>query len=156
MNKTPLLIVGGAVAAIVVLLIAGMGLGVVPVPGFIWSPLTGAKSPEHSASYYPSDTLMYAWLTLAPGGGQFDDSREIWNRFNEIPEFETLYDEFQEEFEDLKEWAGPDISAAIVVDDWDEDPLFALTVGVRNKGAAEDFLDDWLDYMDREEGADFE
>ena len=158
------MIVGGAVAAIVVLLIAGMGIGVVPVPGFIWSPLTGAKSPEHSASYYPSDTLMYAWLTLAPGGGQFDDSREIWNRFNEIPEFETLYDEFQEEFEedveydfeDLKEWAGPDISAAIVVDDWDEDPLFALTVGVRNKGAAEDFLDDWLDYMDREEGADFE
>jgi hypothetical protein len=163
MNKTLLLIVAGVVAVIVVV-VAGVGTGVVPVPGVIWNPLTGAKPPEHSARYYPSDTLAYAWLSLAPSGGQFNDAKNIWDRSNEIPEFETLYDEFKEEFEedvesdfeDLKEWAGPDISGAIVVDDWDDDPLAALTIGVRNKGKAEDFLEDWLDYMDREEGADFE
>ncbi len=167
MNKTPLLVAGSAAAAVAVLLILGAGgiaLGILPVPGFLWNPLTGAKSPEHSASYYPEDTFMYAWLTLAPGDGQFEASKEIWDRFNEIPEFSVLYDEFREgfeddveyDFEDLKDWAGPDISVAIVAEDWDQDPEVALTVGVRDKGAAEDFLDEWLDYMDREEGANFE
>ena len=164
MNKTPLLIAGGAIGVVVVIVIVGMALSVVPVPGFIWNPLTGAKSPEHSAGYYPANTLAYGWMTLAPSGGQFDDSKEIWDRLNEIPEFEDLYDEFKDkfeedvesDFEDLKEWAGPDISAAIVVDDWDDGPLFALTMGVRDQGAAEDFIEDWLDYLERYEGADFE
>ena len=147
---------------VIVVLAAGAAFGV--VPGFIWSPLTGAGQPEHSAGYYPPDTLAYGWLTLAPGGGQFDDSKDIWERFNEIPEFEELYDrlveEFEEEvdidFDDLKDWAGPDISVAIVSEDRGEQPLFALTIGVRDERDAEDFMDDWLDYLDREEGADFE
>ena len=46
--------------AVVVVVIAGIGagaaLGVVPVPGFVRSSLTGAKPPEHSASYYPAET----------------------------------------------------------------------------------------------------
>ena len=164
MNKAPLLIVGGAIVGVVVIVIVGMALRVVPVPGFIWNSLTGAKSPEHSASYYPANTLVYGWLTPAPSGRQFEDSKEIWDRLNEIPEFEGLYDLFKEDFEeevesdfeDLKEWAGPDISPAIVVDDWYDGTVFALTIGVRDKSAAEDFLEDWLDYMDSIEGTDFE
>ena len=163
MNKTLLLIVAGVVV-VVVLVVVGMALRVVPTPGFIWNPITGAKSPEHSASYYPADTLAYAWLTLAPGGGQFDNAQDIWDRFNQIPEFQELFEEFKEEFEedvesdfeDLKDWAGPDISAAIVVEGRDDEMQFALTIGVRDKGDAEDFLEDWLAYIDREEGADFE
>ena len=163
MNKTLLLIVAGVVV-VVVLVVVGMALRVVPTPGFIWNPITGAKSPEHSASYYPADTLAYAWLTLAPGGGQFDNAQDIWDRFNQIPEFQELFEAFKEEFEedvesdfeDLKDWAGPDISAAIVVEGRDDEMQFALTIGVRDKGDAEDFLEDWLAYIDREEGADFE
>ena len=50
---------------------AGAGLGVVPVPGFVWSSLTGAKPLEHSASYYPAETSAYIWLTLAPEGNNW-------------------------------------------------------------------------------------
>ena len=157
-----------ASVAVVVVVIAGIAagaaFGVVPVPGFIWSSLTGAKSPEHSARYYPDGTSAYAWLSLAPGAGQLGHVEDIWDRLNEIPEFEDLYDLWVEEFEDdveadfedLRDWAGPDFSAAIVVDDREGETLLALTIGVRDQGAAEDFLDDWLDYMDRSEGADFE
>ena len=157
-----------ASAAAVVVVIAGLGagvaLGVVPVPGFLWSSLSGAKPPEHSASYYPSETSAYFWLTLAPGGGQFGHAQDIWDRLNEIPEFQDLYDLWLEELEEeagadlegLKDWAGPDASAAILVEDREAEPLFALTMGVRDQGAAEDFLDDWLDYMESRESADFD
>ena len=40
---------------------------------------------------------------------------------------------------------GPDLSAAVVAQDLDEEPLAALTVGVRDQDAAEDFLDAWRD-----------
>ena len=69
-----------ASVAVVVVVIAGIGagaaLGVVPVPGFVRSSLTGAKPPEHSASYYPAETSAYAWLTLAPEGEQLGHAQD--------------------------------------------------------------------------------
>ena len=156
----------GAAAVIVAAVAAAMAFGVVPIPGVVMNLLSGANPPEHSAKYYPEDTLAYAWLTLAPGQGQFEESLEIWDRFMEIREFSDLYDEFTEEMEDetgiefeedLKPWVGPDFSFGLTWEGTDgDDPLVAATLGVRDGGAAEDFLDQWLEYLEDEEGADFD
>ncbi len=58
---------------------------------------------------------------------------------------EEFEDDLDYDFEDLKEWAGPDLSAAVVAQDRDEEHLAALTAGVRDQDAAEDFLDAWRD-----------
>ena len=152
------------VVGLVAIVVVGVFSGIVPIPGFLWGALTGAKAPEHSASYYPDDTLAYAWITLAPGNGQFENSRDIWERLIDIPEFEDLYDEISEDFEDdtginfedLREWAGPDMSFAMAPEGRDGEQRFALSLGVRDNGAAEDFIDDLLDYLETEEGQDFD
>ena len=152
------------IVGLVAIVVVGVFSGIVPIPGFVWGALTGAKAPEHSASYYPDDTLAYAWITLAPGNGQFENSRDIWERLIDIPEFEDLYDQLGEDFEDdtgidfddLREWAGPDMSFAMSPGDRGDVPRFALSLGVRDNGAAEDFIDDLLDYLENEEGQDFD
>ena len=77
----------GAIAAVllmsVAIVAAGMWQGFVPVPGLLLALLAGAKDSEHSARYYPPDTLAYAWATLLPGGGQYADMRQVWDRFND-------------------------------------------------------------------------
>ena len=128
--------------------------------------LVGAKPPEYSARYYPPDTLAYAWLTLVPGQGQFEDVQDIWGRFNEYPAFRDLVDELQEEFEadtginfeeDVLPWAGPEISAGLLDfrSDIDE-PIIVGMIAVRDQDAADDFLGKWLEYMEDSEGADFD
>ncbi len=157
-----------ASAVVVVVVIAGLGagaaLGVVPVPGFVWSSLTGAKSAEHSARYVPEETSVYAWLTLAPGGGQFEQAKDAWERLNEIPEFEDVYEDFRDEFDDeynydiddVKDWIGPDLSFACGLYDRSCDEMGALIIGVRDHGLAEDFLESVLEYQEDEEGASFD
>ena len=61
-----LLKVGGIAAAVIVVLVIGLFAGI--YFGFI--PNLFLKPPEHSARYYPQDTLAYAWVTLYPGGNQ--------------------------------------------------------------------------------------
>ena len=162
-KRTAIIASLAGVVGLVAIVAVGAALGFVPIPGFIWGSLTGAQPPEHSARYYPDDTLVYAWMTLAPGGGQFENSRDIWERLNEIRAFEDLYDqineslddEFETELEDLTEWVGPDFSVAVASGDRASEPLYAITVGVRDHGAAEDFVDDMLDIMESD-NADFD
>ena len=117
----------GAIVALVVVAVIVVGVGMyfrlIPIPGPILALLVGAKPPEYSARYYPPDTLAYAWLTLVPGQGQFEDVQDIWGRFNEYPAFRDLVDELQEEFEsdtginfeeDVLPWIGPEMAAAII------------------------------------------
>ena len=166
------LVVAGGVTA------AGMWRGFIPIPGPLLALLAGAKEPEYSARYYPTDTLAYAWATLTPGDGQFEDMRDIWGRFNDYPAFADLVDELKDYFEDetgidfeadVMPWIGPEIAAAVIeidsiggngiaLDDgleaWD-DITIAVTIGVRDKDAAADFLDRWREYMARESDSDF-
>ena len=156
----------GVLVVVVIVLAALMYFRVIPIPGFVLSWFAGSKPPEHSARYYPQDTLAYAWVTLAPGGGQFNDMTDIWERFNEFRAFEDLVEEIKEEFEsetgidfdnDVAPWIGPDASVGLIDYDSREDiPSIVATVGVRDHDAAADFVDQWLDHMESSEGADFD
>ena len=80
-------------AALVVVIVAlglAMYFRLLPIPGPLLSLLIGAREPEHSARFYPDDTIGYVWLTLVPGGGQLNDMREIWERLDEMREFRSL------------------------------------------------------------------
>lgn len=154
------LIGAAAVAAIVLLL-----TGVLRAPDFIVARFSGAAGPEHSARYYPPGTLAYQWLTLAPGGGQLSHSRELLERLNQYSAFEDWLEDNYASLEDatginleadVMPWIGPDFSAGLL--EWDiEAGQFeaAAAAGVRQREAAADFLDDWLDYLEAEFGRDF-
>lgn len=159
-------IVVGALAVVVIAAGLAMYFRLIPIPGPLLSLLAGAKEPEHSARYYPPDTLAYAWATLTPGGGQFNNMQDIWSRFNEYPEFEDLVDEFKKDFrsetgidfdDEVVPWIGPEISAGIVeVDAEYFDVSAVIMFGVRDGDAAEDFLSNWLQFMEDDAGIEFE
>ena len=162
-------IIGVFLGVLIVAVIALAALAyfrVVPIPGPLLALLAGSRPPEHSARYYPPDTLVYAWVTLAPSGGQFDDMMDIWERFNGFPAFEDLMTEIKEEFasetgidfdDDVAPWIGSDASAGLIDYDRREDiPSIAATVGVRDHNAAAGFMEQWLDHMESNEGADFQ
>ena len=160
----------GAIVAVAVTAVVAVGVlmyfRVIPIPGPILALLVGAKEPEYSARFYPPDTIAYTWITLAPGSGQLDDMQDIWVRINEFRDFRRFVDELQDDFEDetgidfeteLAPWIGPDASAAFI--DYDarrEEVIAAATISVRDADAARNFLDQWLDYMEDTEGADFD
>ena len=160
----------GIIVAIVVIAVVAAGAGMyfrlIPIPGPLLALLAGAKEPEYSARYYPADTLAYAWVTLAPGGGQLADMQDIFQRFNEYRDFRRIVDELQDDFEDetgidfegeVQPWVGPDAAVGFI--DYDtrrDDAIIVAVISVRDNAAAGSFLRAWLDYMEDEEGADFD
>ena len=156
-----LLKVGGIAAAIIIVL----GIGVVAGIYFGFVPNPFLKPPEHSARYYPQDTLAYAWVTLYPGGNQGGQMRDLWERFNESRAFrnrlDDLLDSVEEETgldleQDVFPWAGPDFSIGVIELRGSDTPMLAATVGVRDKDAAAIFVDQWLDYLEDTDSADFD
>ena len=160
----------GAIAAAVIVGVIAVGLGmyfqVIPIPGPILSLLTGSNPPEYSARYYPPSAVAYGWVTLAPGQGQLGDMREIWRQFNEFPAFRDLVDEVQDDFrddtridfeEDVMPWVGPEFSAGLLDVNLDSgDFVGAAMIGVRNRKAAAEFLEKWLEHLEASEGARFD
>ena len=172
----------GAIAAVVVVAVVAVGLAMyfrlVPIPGPILALLLDLKEPEHSARYYPPDTLAYAWVTLAPGGGQLGDMQDIFERFSEYPAFVDLIDDLQDDFkeetgvdfeEDVMPWIGPEGGAGVIqiadvtqhglafddgIEVWDNVTVGA-TVGIRDKDAAADFMVKWREYMSEATDANF-
>lgn len=159
----------GAIAAVIIIAVIAVGAAMyfrlLPIPGPILALLVGAKEPEYSARYYPSDTLAYAWLTLTPGEGQFEDMEDIWGRFNEYPALADLVDELKRELADdtgidfeteVMPWIGPEVAGAVLGAGIDQDaPSAVVTIGVRDDDAAENFLAKWREYMTGETDADF-
>ena len=90
--------------------------------------------------FIPRDAVVYGWLTLNPGDGQWDQMVEIWECFEEFSAFADGIDEILEESEDdfgtnleddVWHWIGPDLSfAAIGLKDWEEPDTVAI-MGVR-------------------------
>ena len=156
---------------LLLLLSLGVALAAAAFAGYIWLPglmLTMATdAPEHSAKYYPRDTVVYGWVTLAPRHGQTDEARAIWDQLEEHRAFrqltDDLRDEFQEKFgadfeRDMKDWIGPELSYGVIDpprgEDWGYEPM-AATLGVRDREAAEDFLKDWTDHLEETSWPDF-
>ena len=159
--RTKLDIAAAALSALLVILVGGFLIWTIFLTGFI-NRLADARPPEHSARYYPRDTVLYAWATLLPPGGQREHAGEIWDRFQEIPEFleireefeETIRDELGVEIDDLREWIGTDLSAGILgYDVQRDDTRWAATAGVRKRGAALAFLETLTARLEEQRGA---
>ena len=152
-------LVGSIVGVLVIAIITAGALayfGVIPIPG-----LGGAKS-ENTAQYFPDDALAYSWFTLNPGDGQREEMLDIWTRFDELDGFhdavQDLLDELREETdidfeEDILPWIGPDMSVALL-DVRSDNPSAVAIVGVRDAGAAADFMDLLIEYAE-DEGSEF-
>ena len=156
-SKLKWIAAGGA--AFLVLVVAAGAAGYFLIPGI------KASEPEGTARYFPDDVLAYSWATLSLGVGQGQHMLDIWERFNDIAEFQDAIDELLEEFEDdtgidfeedVLPWLGPDISFAVLDVRGFESVDAAAMFGVQDHGAASGFLEDWLEYMEDEEGARFE
>ena len=155
-------VVGAILAAVVVVVAAFaaliyFGIGPNPFIGLFLDP------PEHSARYYPRDTIAYGWLTLYPQGGQFEQMMDLFERFNELPGMEDRFEDLQDEVEDesgfnfeeeLDTWVGVDLSVGL----WEErdQPVGVMTVSVRDFENAQVFMDGWTDFLEDEESFDFD
>ena len=164
-----LAILAALLASLLVMAIAVTTLAyfrIIPAPGFVLALLTGSRPPEHSARYYPPDTVAYAWVTLAPSGEQLNDMMDLWERFNAFRAFSELVADAKAEFEietgidfdrDVTPWIGPDASVGLIDYDRREGvPRVAATIGVRDHDAAADFMRQWLAHLERIEGTDFD
>ncbi len=150
--------VAGAVILIVALVAAALFY-------FRYS-LIPTSEPENTASYYPSDTLIYAWFTLTPGDGQLKDMVNIWKSYEDFGILENFQDDLFEDFEvatkiDVEDgivpWIGADMSVALLDIDVPEDESHIVaTIGVRDSEAADSFMDKWLDYFESEGGSEFD
>ena len=123
------------------------------------------EPPEHSARFYPDDTFLYSYGTLYPRGNQRKHMDDLWERFNENRTFRQKLEDTREEWEektginieeDVKPWLGPDFSAGILRFDANDLPITAAIVTVRDRQAAEIFLDQLTDYLEDNEGASFD
>ena len=160
----------GALIGVLLIAIALAGLamwrGLLPAPAPLLALLAGARAPEHSARFYPENTIAYAWATLVPEHGQLPQMQEIWQGFNDFPAFRDLVKDAQEEFQgetgidiadEILPWAGAEIAIGLLdFEAGPEQPVFAVTVAVRDQRAAADFLREWLRYMESSQGANFD
>ena len=160
----------GAIVAVILVVVVVVGLlmffRLIPIPGPLLALLVGAREPEYSARYYPPETIAYGWMTLIPGEGQIEDMQDILGRFNEYPGFADFVEEMKIDFlnetgidfdDEVLPWIGPEISAGLIdFDVQSELPIAAIVIAVRDKGKAEGFLDKWRDYMQEENGAEFD
>lgn len=155
-------IIGGTVAAIALLIVSFVALVFM---GLLPNPLISLflDPPEHSARYYPRDTIAYGWLTLYPQDGQFDQMVDLFKRFDELPEMQDRLDDLQDDVEDdsgfdfeeeLEKWVGADLSVGLLEEK--NDPVGVMTVSVRDFGNAQVFMEEWTDHLEDEEGFDFD
>ena len=154
-NNTMWIAIGGVAALVilVIVVVAALLLG------------GGGSVPESTAKYFPRDTVVYTWFTLNPVDGQRNQMTDLWDRFSEFSEFQDGLEEMLEEMEeetginfedDVWPWIGPEVSLAVLDLGGFFTPRVAGIIGVRDHNAASDFLKDFLDYLEDEEGANFD
>ena len=121
------------------------------------------SEPENTARYFPEETFIYSWGTFTPGIGQGRQMLDLWNRFEELPKFKEVVDDLLEDLEEetgidfereVLPWVGPDLSFALLNATEESGDVVAL-VGVKDHGAASDFLRDLLEYME-DDGVELE
>ena len=166
------------VAIVVAVAATLMYFNVVAMPVALQRSLVNANPPEHSARYYPPDTLAYAWVSLLPGESQSAHIQDIWERLNQYPRFTDTLDEIVQELKDdtgidfkteFRTCIGPEISAGVIdVQDLESgNPATALnessiaamvmiSVRRRKEGQARSYLTKWLAAMEEHDHADFQ
>ena len=127
------------------------------------SPADVATPTEESARYYPDDVVAYAWLTLVPSGGQYEDMAHLGERLYEFGGIRDLVDDADgvlldaigSNFADIRAWVRTEMSAA-VFDLGNGDLGVAVTVGVSDRDSAGEFLVNWIERWEGETSTSFE
>lgn len=118
---------------------------------------------EASASYYPEDTVAYAWLSLAPGESPSASTPFLLDVFGGLEGVGgsagegdgILADALPTFLGELGTWIGTEVSAALVELENGE-ISFAATVGVNDRDAAAEFLQSWLQHQEESTSTSFE
>lgn len=118
---------------------------------------------EATAQYIPASATAYFSVNLRPGLRQTLDAGSFFSKIDsdELEDWrEERLDEIEDETgihpaDDVSEWLGTDISAAILNDDLDQ-PEWIVMLQVSDREGAEDFAEDLADYIDSEYGVDFD
>ena len=122
-----------------------------------------AARAEASAAYYPEDAVAYAWLSLAPSGGQLEYMNRIAGRFGEFegirelaPQVEAmLLDATGSNLGEISSWMGAELSAA-VFDLGQGRPELVVTVEVADQEAAGEFAARWIERREAKTSTSFE
>lgn len=135
---------------------------------WVWRVLTvdrpGSETrAEASASYYPDDTVAYAWLSLAPGESPIGSLSLLFDRFDELEGVRgstgeadgVLPDAIESVLAGLGTWIGTEVSAAVVDLEAGEIGV-VVTVAVSDRDSASEFLQDWLDHQEQRTSTSFE
>ena len=118
---------------------------------------------EATAQYIPASATAYFSVNLRPGLRQTMNAGDFFSRIDS-DELEDWREERLEEIEDetgihptedVADWLGTDISAAILNDDID-DLEWVVMFQVSDREGAEDFAEDLVDYIAEDSWTEFE
>ncbi len=147
-------ICGGALLAL---------LAIAAVAAYFFLPGLRGSEPESTARYFPENTFVYSWATFSPGIARGKRMLDLWNRLEELPQFEDTVDDLLEDLEeetgiDFKEdvlpWVGPELSLGLMNATGESVDVVAL-IGVKDHDAASEFVRELLTYME-DDGSEFE
>ena len=124
---------------------------------------TLSQPSEATARFVPSGAAGYVSINLRPGVSQLRTARNVLDRLQTddlLDRREELLDDLEDEtgihfLDDVTSWLGTDIS--IVLPSFDPDrPEWVMLAQIRDRRAAEDFIDDLVDYFEEEFYTEFD
>ena len=154
------LIISG-ITTVSILALAGLAV-------FLYIYLQVSRPGEATAGLLPADSLAYASINLRPGTSQIGLARDFF-AILEDSEIQDRLDDALEEAEDdtnihllddVSPWLGTDVTLALLdleSDEWGlPAPEWVGLIQVSDKGLAEEFLDDLIDYFEDDWRIEFE
>ena len=149
-----------------ILIWVGVGLGLVAlvIVGLVIFLLTTLSQPgERTARFVPARAPAYVSLNLRPGVSQLNKVRQVISRLEATDAFDErddLLDELEDDsgihfLDDVTDWLGTDVSFALLDADMDR-PEWIVMVQISDRAAADDFADDFAEYLEDELYTEFD
>ena len=149
-----------------ILIWVGVGLGLVAlvIVGLVIFLLTTLSQPgERTARFLPARAPAYVSVNLRPGVSQLNKARQVISRLEATDAFDErddLLDEFEDDsgihiLDDVTDWLGTDVSFALLDADMDR-PEWIVMVQISDRAAADDFADDFAEYLEDELYTEFD
>ena len=148
-----LLIIGGAILVVVV------AVAVIAILFF----RSLSQPGEATARFVLAGAAAYLSINLRPGAGQLSTARDVLDRLQTgdfLDRRDELLDDLDDEtgihfLDDVTSWLGTDVSMVLLTPDLDR-PEWVMLAQIGDRDAAEDFIDDLLDYLEDEFNVEFD
>ena len=124
---------------------------------------TLSRPGEATARFVPSSAAAYVSINLRPGVGQLRTARSVMDRLltdDLLDRRDELLDDLEDEtgihfLDDVTSWLGTDLSLVFLTFDPDR-PEWVMLAQIRDRPAAEDFIEDLVDYLEEEFYTEFD